>query len=509
LNRTSFVPLALATVLALIFLNAGCAVPLAPEYDVKRESARIHFLAGNPPELQIRSAYSLENTGTTPLDFIDVNLPNVKVYGRADLLVTIDGQPAAANALPAEYQATLPDALRISFGAPWPQKQRREVVIAYTFRTPVLDGPRITLNADNFHLSPYGWEPVLIPPNHVLSPEPLRPEKRNYSVSVPSDFLVLGRGKPAGRKPSNGETEYRFKLGASDFNIYVVAGRYVDSAAGGKDAVSFWTAKPLPESPSRAGSEIAAAWTVMEKQFGPLDKNVRAAHVVESQGFGLSGANTEGATALSFPGGALVNPPALALGVNSDEFLNLATQAVAAGWFSNKVNPASNDAIGIGGGLAGYATIVIDESRGGAAARRKRIADYIHHYDDSVTALAGQEKDGKPLAEENIVATLADDPFPQRAVGLAKAPLFYAALDDQCGGAAVRKGIVNMMNIMAGQEVDFEVLRSALEQTCGKNLAPTFRAWLNNPGIPHDFREQYAPRAPLRNLSAAPETHSN
>ena len=53
-----------------------------------------------------------------------------------------------------------------------------------------------------------------------------------------------------------------------------------------------------------------------------------------------------------------------------------------------------------------------------------------------------------------------------------------------------------MMNIMAGQEVDFEVLRSSIEYACGKNLASTFRAWLNNPGIPQDFRAQYSTAAP-------------
>jgi aminopeptidase N len=45
---------------------------------------------------------------------------------------------------------------------------------------------------------------------------------------------------------------------------------------------------------------------------------------------------------------------------------------------------------------------------------------------------------------------------------------------------------------MAGQEVDFEILRSAIEQTCGKDLAATFRVWLNSTGIPQDFRARYA-----------------
>ncbi len=492
--RRALLSLTLAAVLALILFTSACAVPLAPEYDVKKQTEDVHFVASGAPELQIRSTYTLQNTGTAPLDFIDVDLPNEKVFGRAGMRVTIDGKPASANPLPAEYQAALPDALRISFSSPFAVKERRELVVEYTFRAPVLSGPQITLNSDNFHLGTRGWLPVMISPNHVLSPEPLRPEKTQYTIRVPNDFQVVARGARAGTKKDGAETEYRYKLGPNDFNIYIVAGRYVDSAgaAGGKDAVTFWTSKPLSEVPAHAASEVAGAWDVMQKQFGPLDKNVRAAHVVESEGFGRQGPNTDSATALSFPGGALVNPAALALGVNSGEFLSLATQAVAEGWFSDRVYPASNAAIGIGGGLSGYASIVVDEARGGDSARRARIAGYIRRYDAAVKNLDGQQRNGKLLEEEPISATLPDDPYAQRAISLAKAPLLYVALDDQCGGDKVRKGIVEMMHIMAGQEVDYEVLRSSVEHSCGKDFAATFRVWLNHTGIPQDFRERYA-----------------
>ncbi len=286
MNRNVFVSLALAAALSLVLFNSACAVPLAPEYDVNKQTVDVHFVASTTPELEIRSTYTVQNTGTAPLEFIDVDFPNVKVFGLTAVRVTIDGQPAPANPLPAEYQASLPDALRIAFASPWPQKQRHQMVIEYTFRAPVLAGAPITLSASNFHLGTHGWQPVLIPPNHVLSPEPIRPVKSQYTVRVPSDFLVVARGSLNGRKQSGAEAEYRYKLGPNDFNIYLVAGRYVESALGREDAVSFWTAKPLAESPAHAQSEIAAAWAAMEKQFGPLDKNVRVAHVVESEGFG-------------------------------------------------------------------------------------------------------------------------------------------------------------------------------------------------------------------------------
>ena len=179
-------------------------MPLAPEYDVKKETVAIHFIggAGSQPELQIRSIYCIENTGTAPLDFMDVDLPNEKIFGRANLAVQLEGNPVIVSPLPPDQQFSLPDAMRIPFGSPLEKKSRRELTIDYTFRAPVLSGTQITLNPADFHLGPRGWEPVLLPPRHVLSPEPIRPLKREYSVTVPSDFLLVARGKSAGTKKS-------------------------------------------------------------------------------------------------------------------------------------------------------------------------------------------------------------------------------------------------------------------------------------------------------------------
>jgi aminopeptidase N len=48
--------------------------------------------------------------------------------------------------------------------------------------------------------------------------------------------------------------------------------------------------------------------------------------------------------------------------------------------------------------------------------------------------------------------------------------------------------------LLRGSEVGYDDLRAALEQSTGKNLAETFRIWLNEKGIPADFRDRYAER---------------
>ncbi len=478
--------------LVLICLLSGCAVQLAPGYQITKQSEDIRFVQSPQPELQIRSSYSVLNIGTAPLDYIDVGLPNEKAYGRTNLRLTVDGKEAEFTNLPQEYQVSQPDARRIAFASPWQQKQRHDLVIEYSFVAPQLSGARISLAADSFHLGAQGWLPTLLKPNHVLSDPPINTHKSQYTVTIPSDFLILARGKQSRRKQNGAQTEYRFDLRAEDLSVYVVAGHYVESAVHDKSQVQFWTAAPLAGDSTHAESEIAAARQIMEKDFGPLDKNIRTVHVVEWHGFGETVENAESAAAVGFPGGALVNPAELARGVNSPAFLDEATEAFAQSWFSDQFYPAPNAVIGIGYGLAGYASIVIDEQRGGEAARQKRIGQFLARYDEAVKQLAGKKIDGKPLAEESIVVTSPSDPFDQRRISLVKAPLFYAALEDACGAENVRAGVAAVVKTMRGQQVTFDDIRSAIERTSGKNVAGLFRAWLYNPGIPQDFRARYA-----------------
>lgn len=476
-----------------MILLSGCAVQLAPGYQIAKQTEDIRFVQSPQPELQIRSSYTVSNIGTAPLDYIDVGLPNEKAYGRVNVRVTLDGKETQFLNLPDEYQFSQPDARRIAFSSPWQQKQRHDLVIEYSFVAPQLSGARISLAVDMFHLGAQGWQPALLKPHHVLSDTPLRPDKSQYTVEVPSDFQILARGRQSSRKENGAQTEYRFDLRAVDLDVYVVSGHYAESAANVKSPVQFWTRAPLTEDPTHAESEIAAAREILEKDFGPLDKNIRTVHVVEWQGFGDTVQNAESAGAVGFPGGALANSAEFARGINSPEFLDDATEALAQSWFSDQIYPAPNAVIGIGYGLAGYASIAIDEQRGGDAARQKRILQFLERYDDGVKQLAGKQIDGKPLVEETIIVTSPSDPFEQRRISLAKAPLFYAALEDAAGPQSVRAALAQVVKTLRGQQVTFDDIRSAIESASGKNLAGLFRAWLFNPGIPQDFRARYAP----------------
>jgi Peptidase family M1 domain len=473
-----------ALIPVVLFLCAfSCDVPLVPAYQILQESREVHFVSTGSPTLHITGRFKLENTGNGPLSFVDATLPEEKAFGRSNVRVGLDGRAIAPISIPAEYQQDTPNAVRIPFNPPWQPERSLQVVIEYDLVAPQDSGSRITLGENEFHLGSRGWFPVLQAPKHVFSPFPRRPKVTPYTVRVPSSFLVLARGTPKGRKKQGGETEYRFALQQDDLPPYIVAGSYVESPAQrAPDSATFWTLKPLPSDPRQAAEQIAQAWRVLEKDFGPLDRNMVAPYVVEAPELrGHTSADEAGPAAAAFPGGALVNPAALALGIDSDQFLEMVRHSLAHDWFGDEMYPAPDAALGLGEGLPEYATIVIEEARNGASARRERIRRYLQEYDE-----ARKSADEKPLG-----ITLLTDPLDQRRIALAKAPLFFVALEDACGAEAMQNGLKQMVELLRGQEASYDGLRSALEEASGKNLAELFRVWLNEKGIPQDFRERY------------------
>jgi hypothetical protein len=475
----------------VLLCTTSCTVPLAPGYQILKESREVRFGAGPPPELRIRTSYTLQNTGLSDLAFVDVIFPGEKIYGRTSLHVEWNGREVTPEKLAAEYQQEHPDTLRLLCDPPWTRKEQRSLQIDYSFVAPGEQGTRITLGASNFHLGSRGWIPLPQPPNRVLAPYPERPPKTYYTVRVPDNFLVLASGKPAGRKKTGGEAEYRFELRKDDLPAYIVAGRYVNSSSSGKPAekadVSFWTLQPLQGDPAVAAQRIATAWSALLKDFGPLDKNIAGPHIVESTELRARSGEENQSAAASFPGGALVNSSALALGLRSDELTQEINEALAHSWFGVEMYPAPDAVVGIGEGLPNYATIVVDEAGGGEPARRRRIREFLDAYESGVQKYAGT-----PNSEQSIITTMLYDPFPRRRIAAAKAALFFVALEDAYGEAPVRSGLAQVVALLRGKEVGFNDLRAALEQTTGKNLAEPFRVWLYSTGMPQDFRNRYA-----------------
>jgi len=421
-----------------------------------------------------------------PLDFIDVIFPDEKTFGRANLRVEIAGKAANPENLPLEYQPGSPGASRISFASPWPKKEKLDLTVDYVFAAPADTGDYMTLAQENFHLGTRGWLPVLLPPNHALAPFPTRPPKMLYSVRVPNSFTILARGSSAGRKQDSAESTYHFELNKDDLAPYVVAGQYATSPESKNSAPAiFWTIQALPQNLLASQDRIAATWGVLQKNFGAIERRSRPPYIVESSTLRPQQGDASGSAFAAFPGGVLANSPAL--GIDSTAFASSVERELARTWFGDALDPAPAAAVALGEGLPAYASIVIDEARGGDSARRKRILDLLNAYDDA-------RKQSK-VPEKSVVATTQTDPPEQRRLADAKAPLLFADLEDTCGPTPVRAGLAQAIQFLRGKEVSVNDIRAAIEYTTGKNLAEPFRVWLYNPGIPSSFRTRYAQAA--------------
>ena len=55
----------------------------------------------------------------------------------------------------------------------------------------------------------------------------------------------------------------------------------------------------------------------------------------------------------------------------------------------------------------------------------------------------------------------------------------------------MRTGLAHLIAIQRGREAGYADLRAALEESCNRDLAAMFRLWLNQKGIPEDFRQRY------------------
>jgi hypothetical protein len=468
--------------LAFLFLSASCAVPYSPGYTILKMSRSVHFLPESPAALDIQTHYTLENSGTTDLNFIDVNLPDERLYGRGDLHIQIDGKDVAPASQAKGVALEPSENLRVPLEAVWQKRQKLDLLVEYTFRFPGDAGTRITIGDNNFHLSSRGWYPLLEPPPHILSVVATRPKRTTYTVRIPSNFLILARGRTSKRKMLGAETEYTFELTKKDLTPFIAAGSYTASQPATKSDAVFWTLQPLAQNPQAAIARITSAWNLFQTTFGPLETKPKSPYILEAPNLRTHVYGEEAPASAPFPSGALVNPAAFALGIDSEDFFDLVSHSLAHDWFGEQMFFVPDAQIGMGEGLPEYATIVMEESVHGDTGRRQRIARYIGEYDRA----------SENAKEEPLGITMMTDSTEQRRIAIAKAPLFFVAIEDICGETQTRAGLAQMVALLRGQQTDYGTLRASIEQTCGKNLADTFRLWLNGKGLPEDFRARYA-----------------
>ncbi|HVA17857.1 MAG TPA: hypothetical protein VMV59_09120 [Candidatus Dormibacteraeota bacterium] len=482
-------------VVALICLSS-CAVPLAPGYQIEKQSITVRFVPGNPPHLAIRAQYRLANVGNAPLDFIELGLPGKKHFGLANLRVKIDGREVTPQrersqaSAPAEGESAVsevwPETWRIPFESRWSRRQRKTLVIAYDLAATPATDPRISIASNAFYLNDSGWFPDPISTKALFAKDVVRPDPSNLIVDVPANFLATASGEPRGTRKAGDQTEFRFRLHKDDFDPYVVAGQYQQQTiTTGDGTVVIWTFKTVPAAQAQqTGAQIAAAAKFYAQTFGPLPKSIRAIYDVQVPEDAPTYASLEAAEGAFLPG--VVYDWVLAPGKSlwsgiGNAMVNVAGHiALGNTWFGHMIVPRA-EAWTLRDSLINYAGDLRDEGGNAGTSRDGEIVSTLKDYDDE-----------RAKAVEKPIAFVAPgDPEDQQEIGGDKSILFFFALEDKCRRKNVEHAIAHMVYALRGQEYGYNDFRAALEQECHQDLSSVFATWLDQKGIPADFRARY------------------
>lgn len=461
-------------------------MPLGPGYTIAQQQIEVRYVAAPAPHLAVRATYRLLNTGNQPLASIEVFFGEGTFPGRQNLRATVDAretllEPAAGRG---------PGAFRIPLDSAWPQKQKRELTLAYELLANPAKPSRLALGPDAFYLAS-GWHPVLQSPKGTFAKGGAAPKKWELTVIVPAGFRVHSSGRARGERHQSAGIAHRFEQRQGDLEPFVVAGQYQEKRVRkGEIPVVFWSLQPLPtDQVERAGQRIAATVRAFEAAFGPRDKNRRPVWIVECPG-GNAGLDGERQEAIHFlqkrctplPEAVLMPARAFRVGIADDRSLSDAEHGLAHTWFGYLSAPLPETALLFPEALADYAVAVAGDGGEKSESRTTRIKTLLQRYD----------RDPSSGKEGRLSALTETDPPSQLSLGKAKAKLFLFALEDLCGRGKLNRGLARMIHARRNEHWGLEDFRSALEAETSQNLADFFRLWLNLPGIPDDFRARYA-----------------
>jgi hypothetical protein len=466
--------------LTLILLSislSGCAVALGPGFNHAYRSVDVSATSAGPTHIHVKVTDRLENVGNGGLPYLDVTLPGGPSFGTRDVDISVGGKKVASQRVNRQSGPSL----RVPFDPPWLQGQEREIAFAYDL-DPAAEGRGVVAaTPDGFYLADPNVFPAWQSPSGPFARASLRAHTQRLEVTVPANFRVLAVGREEHRQRRGDFVIYGFEMLGAEFPPYLVAGRYQERREETeRGAVIFWTREALDERSARiAADRLSGSAATYERFFGSVTKNRLALHVVETSAelapLAVVTPNISGA---SFPEGVLFDRRGFALGLATAPVLDLADYELARTWFGWHVRPRPEADLLLGRGMALFAALHAAEARGGAPLRQEEIARLITTYNDM-----GPAADDKP----GFGPTLGYSRAELRAKSY-KAALFLLALEDIAGEEQFHRAVRRILTDMAGQEIGTDELRSAVEAEAGRNLAGVFHTWIDQAGLPADFR---------------------
>jgi hypothetical protein len=448
--------------------------------------------------VHLRIVDKLENTGNRALTYLDVELP-ASLSPAKKLNVQIDGKPVTPMVL-----TVAPDSpWRVSFDPLWPQGQPREIAFDYDLVAHPIDGGVASVTPEGFYLADPDAYPFWLKPVGIFANSDFLQRDERFEITLPADYRVLASGKRQQRKAPDGSAIYDFRTSGESLPSFVVAGRYQEQTVSTPDGdVVFWTFRPLDSAVAQAAARrLAAAQAAFVTRFGPFP-GAGQFRVVEAPAGLLvpdPAAPDAPSLAASFPQGLLLSSLAFDRGLASEPVLRIAEAEMARIWFGWTVPLDSDTETLFGRGFGFLAVATSAGARGGDSARRDEIARLLAEYDRA-----------RPAGGDGSLLLPPAESTPEQLVANSlKGALFLAALEDRAGKDKFQEAIRRLQTAMTdrGLSLSLKDVRSALEFATGTSMADVFRQWINQPGVPNDFRARY--RGASSSSTLPPRTRSS
>lgn len=467
-------------------MSYGCAAAFGPGYTIEKQRVEVSYTQQSADRVSVRASYELKNTGTKPLNALELQPPESEIVLPRDLRVEWRGKTIEIPAQkPADSEENI---VRAPLPESWNLGESGEFVVSYDVKISPEQSAIGSNHGAAFFLPSFGWLPELLPARGAFATGGKPPAKWDLIVSVPEGYRVRASGENHGadKKAKGAGVRFEQQFG-TNFDAYVAAGPYVEQQVHSTGrTVVFWTASPLANNrSSELGKLIAADYGFLSAEFGAPEKNKSPIWLIECP----QGAPKLRERPWASQAGCVTQPHGVV--IPSDYFEASAPEAymksvdlqLAATWLYFSARPKKYGALFPVAAIPDYAGFALAASRN-PASRNEAIRDLLRRVDAIPDG-------GKPL----IRIDAKDSPELQDR-GRAESVLFLFALEDRCGARNVHKGIARSSRLLRGETWGLPDLRAAVEAECGGPILESFfREWMHGPGVPAEFRARYSSTA--------------
>lgn len=435
----------------------------------------MRFTSEPEPRIEIAADYLLKNTGTRPLEELQLRLPGRRRFHYESPKASWDLREVKLDVSSDNAR----DA-RIILPQAWDPKARHTLHLSVEYSPPASGETALSFSKQAFFLPAEGWSPELLPPKGVFASGGVPPKKWNLLVAVPDGFQTHTSGKQKKSARKGGETVLLAEQTKKDPYPFVVAGRYSAAEIGkGNAKIHLWTSRHQDSARLREVSDaLARVIAAYDASFGERSKESSQTWIVECPVAAgcLTSLNPLRARLL----GEDENEKAMAEMISQDTMvvdLSEGTPALAASaapslassWLGYAQNPGFFEQSLPLTMFPAFAATIGQEAAEGGDSRAETIR----------RALKLIPPGEKPKEE--------DEPRVLRV----KSFLLFYGLQDRYGPDTFRKATQHMLYARRERNFELDDLIAAFEEETHQDVAEFVRMWMKHPGVPEEFRARY------------------